>query len=445
MCLELFQNIYAIPVGDDFDNKKEACYLVYAPLANVFFLALPKEIEQLKLTLKNEISTPVTQALLNSTPIAKRNPYGVGYEYASTLYLLLNEKCNFNCRYCYSAGGRSKDEITSDQMKIALDYFLNNNRHTYPDRTVMFVGGGEPMLSWNLLKEGTEYAKKIASANNLNLKLRLSTNGSIISEERLEYLKENKFHVQFSFEVLEDIQKYQRGEYKQVDINLKTLLQEGLHCNIRSTITIENVDRIPEMVEVCYRNYPTIDTLLCEPVVDPDYFTSVEIVNDFHTRYFKAFTKALQLANQYGISLMSSNYGSIRLIRESFCFNLLCVTPFGTLTTCPNVSSPHEKDYDKSVFAKIENGTIKFDDEAYKRLTALTIHNNQKCSQCWAKWNCGAGCPNQRRVYTPEIFDATCMHYRNMLKYDLLIELSKQYYQKTHKDMFIDIREKLKA
>ena len=126
MCLELFQNIYAIPVGDDFDNKKEACYLVYAPLANVFFLALPKEIEQLKLTLENEISTPVTQALLNSTPIAKRNPYGVGYEYASTLYLLLNEKCNFNCRYCYSAGGRSKDEITSDQMKIALDYFLNN-------------------------------------------------------------------------------------------------------------------------------------------------------------------------------------------------------------------------------------------------------------------------------------------------------------------------------
>ena len=90
-------------------------------------------------------------------------------------------------------------------------------------------------------------------------------------------------------------------------------------------------------------------------------------------------------------------------------------------------------------------GTIKFDDEAYKRLTALTIHNNHKCSQCWAKWNCGAGCPNQRRVYTPEIFDATCMHYRNMLKYDLLLELSKQYYQKTHKDMFTDIREKLKA
>lgn len=444
MFVELYKNVYAIPSGDEFGVNKNDCYLVYAPLANVFFLALPQEVDQLKQALLNGQDNPVTKALLSAVPVEKRNPYGVGYEYASTLYLLLNEKCNFNCRYCYSAGGRSKDEMTFTQIKTALEYFLTKERCPYPDRTVMFVGGGEPMLSWELLQEGAEYAKKLAKENGVNLKLRLSTNGSIISSDKIAYLRDNKFHVQFSFEVLQDVQEYQRGEYIKVDANLKTLLKEGINCNIRSTITIENVDRIAEMVEACYKNYPTIDTLLCEPVVDPEYFTSVELVDDFQSRYFLAFKDALQLAEKYKISLMSSNYGSIRLIREHFCFNLMCVTPFGTLTTCPNVSSPHEKDYDKAVFGTIEDGVINFDDNAYKRLTGLTIHNNDKCAHCWAKWNCGGGCLNQRRVYDSEIFDAICEHYRNMLRYDLIMELSRLYYQKTNKDMFVDISEKLK-
>ena len=59
-----------------------------------------------------------------------------------TLHLLRNEKCNFKCRYCYSASGRSSAELDMDTIRPMLDYFLSSARKAVKDRTVMFMGGG---------------------------------------------------------------------------------------------------------------------------------------------------------------------------------------------------------------------------------------------------------------------------------------------------------------
>jgi len=443
--INLEQNdIFAIPVGDEFSKEKESCFLMYAPLSNVFFLALPEEVEYIASLIEKGEENEVTKALLSSKTLSERNPYADGYSSSSTLYLLLNEKCNFHCRYCYSAGGRSKDEITIEQIKTSLNYFLSVERNAPIVRTVMFVGGGEPTLSWNLVKQGTEYAESLASQNGIKLKMRLSTNGAILNNEMLDFYKSHQFQVQYSFEVLKDIQELQRGTFDVVDRNLRRLLSEGIHCNIRSTITVENVNRIEEMVEFCHQNYPTIDRLVCEPVVDAEYFTTTDLINDFQERYFSSFKKALLLAIKYGLPLSSSNYDSIRTLRERFCYNLLCVTPFGTLTTCPNISSPKEQNYEKVIVGYVKDGNISFDDEAYRRMTIPYIYTNEKCKECWAKWNCGGGCPNQRMIYREDIFDAICFHNKRMLKYYLLLELSMKYAKRTGRDMYIDITNKLK-
>ena len=437
-------NIYAIPVGDEFSNESTACYLVYAPLANIFFLALPQEVENIITAIESKEENDVVKALMNGVSLRQRNLYANDYSSSSTLYLLLNEKCNFHCRYCYSAEGRSKDEMSLGQMKTALEYFLSAGRNAPESRTVMFIGGGEPTLSWELVKQGTEYAESLALQNGIKLMMRLSTNGSILNDEMVAFYKKHHFQIQYSFEVLKDVQEYQRGSFDAVDKNLKRLLLEGIHCNTRSTITIENVDRIEEMVEFCHLHYPAIDRLICEPVVDPDYFSSVALVDEYQKRYFESFKKGLYLAMKYGLPLSSSNYGSIRQLRERFCYNLLCVTPFGTLTTCPNVSSPREKNYEQVIVGNIKNNRIVFDDEAYRRMTVPYIHTDEKCKGCWAKWNCGGGCPNQRMVYRNEIFDAICLHNKQMLKHYLLLELGVKHTKRTGRDMYVDITQKLK-
>lgn len=45
-------NVFPIPVGDFFHKETDACYLVYAPLSNVFYLSTGDEVRKLEQTLE---------------------------------------------------------------------------------------------------------------------------------------------------------------------------------------------------------------------------------------------------------------------------------------------------------------------------------------------------------------------------------------------------------
>lgn len=438
------RNIYAIPVGEYFDKNAEACYLVYSPLANVFYLSLPNDVIQLQENLKTNTSTPLLDKLLNQSAFDDFGNNEVTTDSFCTLHLLLNEKCNFHCKYCYSAEGRSSAELDMKQIKTTIDYFLSSKRIAVKDRTIMFMGGGEPVLSWQLLEEATIYAEKIAKEQNISAHFSLTTNGSIMTDEMLDFLKKHDFTVQISFEILPDVQNSQRGSHKSVASNLVRLTERGVRNYVRSTITEMNVDRISEMVEYCHEHFPKVTKMSCQQVVDPTYFSTEQVVSEFFNKYFKSYRIAEEKAKGYGITLRSSsshllNYSK----RERFCYNLLCLTPYGTLTLCPDVSSPNEKDYNLSVVGNIENDEVKFDEESFLRLTHGNIYTIEKCKECYARWNCGSGCPSSRRVYKPEIFDAICNHYRKMLCHSLVMELAQKHTKATGRDFFEDIKSKL--
>lgn len=436
-------NIYAIPAGTAFGKEAEACYLIYSPLANIFFLALPQEAVRLEEAMKEGNTNAVLTRLLDQTAFPDRGTE-VSTDTFCTLHLLLNEKCNFHCKYCYSAEGRSSAELTMDLIRPVLDFFLSASRHAAKDRTLMFMGGGEPVLSWPLLEQAVAHAEATASAQDIRLHLALTTNGSILTDSMLQFLKLHGFTVQISFEVLPDVQEEQRGSYEKVAANLVRLTEAGVDNYVRSTITESNVDRIPQMVEHCHRHFPLVRKLSCQQVVDASYFTSPQVVDDFFDRYFRSFRLGKEKAAEYGMELRSSsshllNYSK----RERFCYNLMCLTPYGTLTTCPDVSSPKEPDYARSVIGQVEGCDIHFDHEAFERVTGNTIHTIAACRDCYARWNCGSGCPSTRRVYRPEIFDAICNHYRRMLRHSLMEELATKYTKATGGNFYRDMACKL--
>lgn len=438
------RDVYAIPAGEYFGKAPVACYLVYSPLANIFFLALPGDVEKLEQTLKDGQSSQLLERLLDQSAFKDIADNEVSTETFCTLHLLLNEKCNFHCKYCYSAAGRSTAELDMNQIRQTLDYFLSSQRAAVKDRTVMFMGGGEPVLSWKLLEEAVAYAESVAENEGVKVHFSLTTNGSIMTDKMLDFLKEHNFTVQISFEILPDVQNSQRGSYDAVAENLVRLTEKGINNYVRSTITEMNVDRIPEMVEHCHTHFPKVTKMSCQQVVDPSYFTSTELVEDFFGRYFRSYREGEKRAEELGIVLRSSsshllNYSK----RERFCYNLLCLTPYGTLTMCPDVSSPNEKDYADSVIGELVEEGVKFNDEAFARLSHGSIHTIEKCRTCYARWNCGSGCPSSRRVYEPVIFDAICEHYRKMLLHSLIVELARKHTNATGRDFYEDISSKL--
>lgn len=435
--------IFAIPVGTYFKKQESACYLVYSPLANLFYLSLPNDVQELQNALINGTEHTVLAKLLNCN--VKSTATTTTTDTFCTLHLLLNEKCNFHCKYCYSAEGRSSQELNIDQIKTMLVFFLSSERTAVKDRTIMFMGGGEPVLSWKLLEETTILAECIAKEQGITVHFSLTTNGSIMTEEMLDFLKKHNFTVQISFEILPDVQNEQRDDYEAVANNLQRLTEYGINNYVRSTITEKNVDRIPEMVEHCHKHFPKVIKMSCQQVVDSTFFTSKTVVDDFFSRYFESFQKGVKKAKEYGITLRSSsshllNYSK----REKFCYNLLCLTPSGTLTMCPDVSSPKEKDYNDSLIGEIKNGCVVFDPKAFERLSRGSIHTIDKCKKCYARWNCGSGCPSSRRVYKTEIFDAICDYYRKMLVNSLIEQLAIKYEKATKGNFYIDMSTKIK-
>ena len=435
-------NIFAIQVGNYFHHTPASCYLVYAPLNNKFFLALPQEVQSLREQLASGNPGQILQSLLKADPIDKEEE--VSTDTFCTLHLLLNEKCNFHCKYCYSASGRSKAELDISTIETMLRFFLSHERNAPKTRTVMFMGGGEPVLSWDLLKESTLLAEKIAEEQKVKALFSLTTNGSIMSPEMMDFLKLHKFTVQISFEVLPDVQISQRGPYDAVAQNVRHLSELGIDHYVRSTITALNVDRISEMVEHCHREFPLVKKLSCQQVVDTEYFTNTDVVDDFFNRYYHSFKEAQKLAERYGITLRSSSSHLLNYShRERFCYNLVCLTPYGTLTTCPDVSSPLETYYPDAIFAKMDKDKIVFDQQAFARLSTGSIHTYEKCRECFARWNCGSGCPSSRRVYSEKIFDAICNYYRRMLATSLIEELANKYKASTGADLYAEIEKKL--
>lgn len=439
-------NIYAIPIGNYFDVENSKCQLVYAPLANQFFLSIPNEVDRLDTLIgSGNYDDAIFQKLMSQTADLSFDSE-VSEDTFCTLHLLLNEKCNFKCKYCYSASGRSTAELDMEKIRSMLNYFLSEERKAVFDRTIMFMGGGEPSLSWKLLREATLYAEKLTENSNVKPHFAITTNGSILNDEMIVFFKEHEFTVQISFEVLPDVQNEQRGFYDIVASNVVKLTEAKVKNYVRSTITEKNVDRISEMVEYCHQHFPLIKKLSCQQVVDPTYFTSTDIVTDFFSRYYNSFKKGETLAREYGIELRSSsshllNYSK----RERFCYNLVCLTPYGTLTVCPDVSSPNEADYPDAVFGRVNGtGKIEIDTKKFQKITNDSIHTIEKCKNCYARWNCGSGCPSSRRVYSPDIFDAICDHYRKMLVDSLVNAFAVKYKKNTGKDLFVDISEKLK-
>lgn len=439
-------NIYAIPVGKFFDVDDSKCQLVYAPLANLFFLSTPQEVERLEALINRGDKEDATlQKLMNQSALSGTTPE-VSEETFCTLHLLLNERCNFKCKYCYSASGRSKAELDMAHIVPMLNYFLSNQRRAVKDRTIMFMGGGEPALSWNMLRDATLFAEEVAEKNGIRLHLAITTNGSILNDEMIAFFKEHNFTVQLSFEILPDVQNAQRGSYDIVAANVVKLTEAGVGNYVRSTITENNVDRIPEMVRYCHEYFPLVKKLSCQQVVDPSYFTSTDVVRDFFDRYYKSFKEGESLAQSLGITLRSSSSHLVNYSkRERFCYNLVCLTPYGTLTVCPDVSSPVEADYDKAVFGTVtQSDKVEIDTDKLRKITSGSIHTIEKCRDCYARWNCGSGCPSSRRVYSPEIFDAICEHYRRMLVDSLVKVLASRYTETTGKNLFSDISKKFK-
>ncbi len=430
--------IFFIPVGREFGVAEDsALRLVYAPLVGRSFLVKNEEVPAIQKKLKELIDT-------QNAETAKDEPLGVLFDEKSrkrwldfaiapedclNLTILPNHRCNFNCTYCYSAEGRSAAELSSAQIIALSTWALEQCAQKKRRCRILFLGGGEPLLSWSIVKDSILKIRDIRNKLGVDLEFSASTNGSLLTADKIEFLRDNKVTLQISFEVLEDIQNIQRGHYDLVHKNICAALEAGVNLGLHSVITAANIDRMEELVHCAHKNYPTLTKLGLEPVVDSVALANASTAAEFYNKFFENYIKAEKLCLEYGIELLTAYSKNTNNVRTHYCAGQIVLTPQGTFSSCEAISSPQESGYDESIFGKLnEHNEVIFDEEAFRRIRpAHPGFFREKCDTCWARWNCGGGCNYKRRSFSSEVFDEYCRFSRRLMLHTLADKLRADY------------------
>ncbi len=426
------RNIYSLTLDDDLG--RDDLRLLYAPVAGNMMVVSTQEAEAIEHAIgegnpADEEMAKVVHELTVGTPASERDSKVKNVDEFLLMYVLPNYTCNFACSYCFSAKGRSKQVLKREQLQAALDYFVDRKRIDTDRLAISYLGGGEPTLSWDLLRFGLEYAEERATKQGIRMMTTVVTNASRINEEMVQVFSKHRVQVRVSFEILEEIQNKQRGQYAAVCRGLDLLAACSVPPMVRAMITPDNVDLLSSMIERLHERFPYVKQALFDPITSSQIFADVDFTRDFYDRYYHSFLKARALAATLGIDLGCTPLRNLNMVVERFCTGEFCLTPEGTITLCHQISSPKEANYSNYIYARVnEENRLEIDNDKFKTLTARnTIYTNPKCKDCFVKWNCGGGCMMQNSQYSQEILDVICDFTRRFSKTLLVERLRTQF------------------
>lgn len=326
-----------------------------------------------------------------------------------SLTILPNSKCNFSCSYCYASKGHTGDELSLFNLEKTIDFFIDPKRTSNRNLYISFGGGGEPFLSWDIVKHALNYASQKAHKFGFTIHFSFASNGSLISKEIIDTLKTYNVKANISFDILEDVQNLQRKNHSLVSTNLLSLLASNIKPSLNTIITPASVNRQEEMVLEIASKYPGLERLSFDPVIDEQLASNNKDLKDFYSSYIKGFFEARKLGKKYGIDVNSIHLRNTGLKRHRTCPGGFDLTPDGHITVCYLVSSPKEAFYKDFVYGNIrEDGEIVLDEKKFASLINESTNNRMECRQCFARWHCGGGCLYEYSLYPPEARLVAC-------------------------------------
>lgn len=280
--------------------------------------------------------------------------------YPLALNLFFTRKCNLNCHYCFvNKSGQSSSTLDEKSLKKCVDLLLS-----YPGKrkSISFVGG-EPMIEFFLVKKITDYALKVSKKKKIILDIKVSTNGTLLTQKVVDYFIKNKIVLKISID----------GDRKTQDKNrpFKTLVNKSSF-----DIVIENFDRIN------FKNLKIIASLVFTPENIDDLIDNIIFLNkknffciDFYPDYYASWQKkdlvklkeVFHKFEVYYINLLKNDkkvfknfqigvfFNNLELSRRENC-NKINVGADGYIYACDKVFSLPNSKKKKYIIGNVQEG-----------------------------------------------------------------------------------------
>jgi len=151
--------------------------------------------------------------------------------------------CNLSCKHCYANADSSEaeDELSTEEAKEFIDDLADYNV------PVLLFSGGEPLMRDDL-------DELIGYAVDKDLRVTISTNGTLITEERGERFKDlGVSYVGISLDGLEETNDRFRGSedaFERALRGIRNCQDAGQKVGLRFTMTDYNRKEIPDIFDL---------------------------------------------------------------------------------------------------------------------------------------------------------------------------------------------------
>ena len=169
------------------------------------------------------------------------------FERINYVTLKLTPGCNLKCTYC------NVEAITPKTPKMAIERFKQVADLLILNSKGPFVGlefhGGEPLLlSDDWFEEAVGYARKKAAENNKIIEFPLVTNGTMLTEKRLEKLLSLGIRFCLSCDGPPEINDVLRGGGERVERTFRLLDSKRVPFSVICVLTQANWNHMPEVM-----------------------------------------------------------------------------------------------------------------------------------------------------------------------------------------------------
>lgn len=335
-----------------------------------------------------------------------------------SLTLQVTQECNLRCDYCvysgkYNTRTHSHKKMSYEMCKRGIDYLFAHSS----DRQELSIGfyGGEPLLEYSLIKKCVDYIEKQKGGKKVIY--RMTTNATLLDEEKTHFLVEHKFKLTISFdgpqEIHDKCRKYANSDKGTYDVVIKNVrfIRDTYYEYFKEHVFFSTVLN-PQMGFSCVGNYikgeklfqdtTVIASLISETGIKEKIKTSKEFIEEYNYEYFKLLLSKLGEVGENNVSqLIGRQFEYIRQVRGGKHLHMSDELPEkwhhggpcipgersiflsinGNFYPCERVS----ENTDMTVIGDLENG---IDIAKAEKILNIEKYTQMECRQCWAYKYC---------------------------------------------------------
>ena len=346
--------------------------------------------------------------------------------------------CNLNCSYCFASQGKYHGDramMSFEVGKQAFDFLIANSG-TRRNLEVDFFGG-EPLMTFDVVKELVAYARSIEKDHGKNFRFTLTTNGVLIDDDVIDFANKEMSNVVLSLDGRKEVHDRFRvdyngkGSWDKIVPKFQKLVdaRDGKNYYMRGTFTHHNPDFLEDIKEMLSLGFKELSM---EPVVcaadDPSALTDEDIA--VVMKQYEDLAELMLKKHKEGDGFTFYHYmidlkgGPCIYKRISGCGSgteYMAVTPWGDLYPCHQFVG-EEKYKLGDVWDGVTNTEIQ------NEFAECNVYTREECRKCWARLYCSGGCAANAYHATGSvkgIYKTGCELFKKRMECAIMLEVAK--------------------